>query len=170
MKSWFIENPVSKDLVKSLTLRMSPYCEKEFIIVMKAPNDRIQFSLASFISIRLANARRFSSSLALIEKRLLEKGGEDLDDIDFETIKREREEASQEIRVMLIGRLENPKLECLKVLNHVDTGCDIIPLGIKKNVPQQKFRLPFKNMSLSHDADFDFTFVKTSTATDSEEG
>jgi hypothetical protein len=40
LQSWFIENPISKDLVKSITIRMSPNCEKEFIIVMKAPNDR----------------------------------------------------------------------------------------------------------------------------------
>ena len=40
-KSWYIENPISKDLVKTITLRMSPLCEKEFIIVMKAPTDRV---------------------------------------------------------------------------------------------------------------------------------
>ena len=40
MKSWYIENPISKDLVKSLTLRISPQCDKEFIIVMKAPIDK----------------------------------------------------------------------------------------------------------------------------------
>lgn len=37
LKCWFIENPISKELVKTLTLRMGPSSEKEFIIVLKAP-------------------------------------------------------------------------------------------------------------------------------------
>ena len=66
---------------------------------------------------------------------------------------------------MLIGRLENPKLRCLRELHHVGSECEAIPLGVKKNVSQQKFRIPFKNTSTSHDGDFDFTFVKTSSHT-----
>ena len=37
MQSWYIENPISKELVKSLTIRLSAKAEKEFIIVLKAP-------------------------------------------------------------------------------------------------------------------------------------
>lgn len=40
IKCWFIENPISKELAKSLTLRMGPNSEKEFIIVLKAPANR----------------------------------------------------------------------------------------------------------------------------------
>ena len=36
----------------------------------------------------------------------------------------------------------------------------ILPLGIKKSMANQKFRIPFKNTSSSIDAEFDFAFVK----------
>lgn len=36
----------------------------------------------------------------------------------------------------------------------------MIPLGVKKSGAQQKFRIPFKNLSTTLDAEFDFTFVK----------
>jgi hypothetical protein len=57
MHSWFIEAPVSKDLKKSVTIRMSPMCEKEMIIVMKAPLDRMASNLATFLNIRLLEDR-----------------------------------------------------------------------------------------------------------------
>ena len=54
LESWFIENPISKDLVKSLTIRISPNAEKEFIIVLKAPHNRLRYNLASFLIIKHA--------------------------------------------------------------------------------------------------------------------
>jgi hypothetical protein len=65
-----------------------------------------------------------------------------------------------EMKVMLLGKLENPKIECMRELYHNDTESKIIPLGVKKSQPTQKFRIPFKNTSLSQDADVEFTFVK----------
>jgi hypothetical protein len=70
-------------------------------------------------------------------------------------------EVERELKVMLIGKLENPKIECMRELNHCDSACNVIPLGVKKNLSQQKFRIPFKNLSGNLDADYDFTFVKT---------
>lgn len=69
---------------------------------------------------------------------------------------------------MLIGRLENPKLICQRELSHRETECEVIPLGVKKNISQQKFRIPFKNLSTSLDGDFDFTFVKVNTSTSND--
>jgi hypothetical protein len=37
----------------------------------------------------------------------------------------------EEMRVMLIGRLENPKLKCMRELRHSETECNVIPLGVK---------------------------------------
>lgn len=34
---------------------------------------------------------------------------------------------------MLLGRLDNPKLECLRELYHHETETKIIPLGVKKS-------------------------------------
>jgi hypothetical protein len=40
LQAWFIENPITKDLVKSITYKIPAESEKEFIIVMKAPQDK----------------------------------------------------------------------------------------------------------------------------------
>jgi hypothetical protein len=58
LKCWFIENPINKELVKSMTLRFGPQVEKEFIIVLKSPNNRMAFNIASFITLKLVNLRR----------------------------------------------------------------------------------------------------------------
>jgi hypothetical protein len=86
MASWFIENPINKDLVKSLTIRISPNCEKEFIIVLKAPNNKVKYNLASFVVIKHAQNLRRTSSQSVnnenfeVEKRL-RKNGSELGDI-----------------------------------------------------------------------------------------
>ena len=80
MKSWYIENPISKDLVKSMAFRLAPACEREFIIVMKAPIDRIQFNLTSFLTLTLVEPRREGTGMT--EKLL--KGAEDLEEIELE--------------------------------------------------------------------------------------
>jgi len=38
---WFIENPVSKELQKKITLKMGPGMSQEFIIVVKAPKNKL---------------------------------------------------------------------------------------------------------------------------------
>jgi hypothetical protein len=38
---WFIENPVSKELQKSITIKIGPEMQQEFIIVVKAPKNRL---------------------------------------------------------------------------------------------------------------------------------
>jgi hypothetical protein len=75
-----------------------------------------------------------------------------------------------ELKVMLLGKLENPKIECLRELYHKESDCKLIPLGVKKSQPTQKFRIPFKNTSISQDAEVEFTFVKLphASATDDE--
>lgn len=42
LKCWFIENPISKELTKQMTLRFGPKAEKEFIIVLKSPSCRLR--------------------------------------------------------------------------------------------------------------------------------
>lgn len=83
LQSWFIENPISKDLVKSITIRMPPSAEKEFIIVLKAPTNRLRYNLASYLILKSGN-RRLNSSSKYEEKRL-KKTGNELEDIEIET-------------------------------------------------------------------------------------
>lgn len=49
----------------------------------------------------------------------------------------------------------------MRELFQQEIGCDVIPIGVKTNLQQQKFRIPFKNTNSTLDADYDFTFVKT---------
>ena len=159
MRSWYIENPISKDLVKSMTFRIAPACEKEFIIVMKAPIDRLQYNLTSFLKLSLVE---HDYQLAkLIEKRLKHGSEEELEEIEVDAKAVGGRLPSQTMKVMIIGKLENPRIECLRQLNEDTTNCNVISLGVKKNIAQQKFRIPFKNLSTSLDAELDFIFVKT---------
>jgi hypothetical protein len=70
---------------------------------------------------------------------------------------------------MIIGKLDNPKLQCLKELWLADSNYTMIPLGVKKSGAQQKFRIPFKNLSNTLEADFDFLFVKMTQKKENEE-
>ena len=106
---------------------------------MKSPSNKITFNMASFITIKMANLRRSSSMQRTdeeveIEKRLTKRGSE-ISDIDIETIINDKQNIPKELRVMLIGKLENPKIECLRELYHEETDSKIIPLGVKKSIP-----------------------------------
>ena len=81
MNSWFIEDPLTKDLVKSLSFTMPAETEKEFIIVMKAPLDKPQFNLSTFLILKLASQDRVRDYH--IEKHLT--SALDLEDIEIET-------------------------------------------------------------------------------------
>lgn len=70
-----------------------------------------------------------------IEKRLTKRGS-DIGDIDIETVMNEKPTEKKEIKVMLLGKLENPKIECLRELYHTETESKIIPLGVKKSITQ----------------------------------
>jgi hypothetical protein len=61
---------------------------------------------------------------------------------------------------MVIGRLENPKIVCLRQLYHHEGESMVLPLHVKANVATQKYRIPFKNMNANLDADVEFQFVK----------
>ena len=51
---WFIENPVSKELQKQITLKIGAGMSQEFIIVVKAPKNKLQSRIVSFIEIQMA--------------------------------------------------------------------------------------------------------------------
>ena len=48
---WFIENPITKELQKQITLKIGAQMSQEFIIVIKAPKNRLQAKIVSFIDI-----------------------------------------------------------------------------------------------------------------------
>ena len=52
-ESWYIENPVSKELTKRITLKLGPQAEQPFIIVVRAPQVPKTENLLSIINIGL---------------------------------------------------------------------------------------------------------------------
>ena len=66
-ESWYIENPISRELTKRITLKLGPKAEQEFIIVVRSPTN---------------NVRRIENMLSIINIGLLtyadeEFGGRD---------------------------------------------------------------------------------------------
>ena len=99
---------------------------------MKAPSDRISFNLASFLYIRLANSRKKTQNI----EKTLKTSGNELEDIKITTLKQEDIQVENEIKVMIIGKLENPKLVCMRELRHRESDCDMISIGVKKDIAQ----------------------------------
>ena len=52
-EAWYIENPVSKELTKRITLKLGPKAEQDFIIVVRAPSVPKTEDLLSIINIGL---------------------------------------------------------------------------------------------------------------------
>ena len=52
-EAWYIENPVSKELTKRITLKLGPKAEQDFIIVVRAPSTPKTENLLSIINIGL---------------------------------------------------------------------------------------------------------------------
>ena len=52
-ESWYIENPISKELTKRITLKLGPKAEQDFIIVVRSPNSKKSENLMSIINIGL---------------------------------------------------------------------------------------------------------------------
>ena len=52
-ESWFIENPVSKELTKRITLKLGPKAEQDFIIVVRSPHVKKPQNMISVINIGL---------------------------------------------------------------------------------------------------------------------
>lgn len=50
---WYIENPVSKELVKRITLKLGPKAEQEFIIVVRSPTMKMDCNMLSLINVGL---------------------------------------------------------------------------------------------------------------------
>ena len=102
--------------------------------MLKSPGNRQAYNLASFMSIRFANTRRNAhleenKQEEHVEKHLLKKSTSQTDIIIEEKMSMKK----MELKVMLLGKLDNPKIECLKELYHSESDSKIIPLGVKKS-------------------------------------
>ena len=68
---------------------------------------------------------------------------------------------TQQIDILLLGYLDNPKIKCMKQLFNKSASSDVVSLAVKKTQGIQRFKLPFKNMSNYLDSDIEFAFIRT---------
>ena len=52
-ESWFIENPVSQELTKRITLKLGPKSQQEFVIVVRCPVSRKPIDMLSIVNVGL---------------------------------------------------------------------------------------------------------------------
>jgi hypothetical protein len=101
------------------------------------------------------------SSETVTEKHL-KKRGTDVSDIEIEkTVSNpEGNLAEKTLKVMLLGRLDNPRIRCHRSLHHSESDMDVLSILLKKKPQNQSFKFPFKNHSLTQDAEVEFYFVR----------
>ena len=145
---WFIENPVSKELQKQLIIKLAPKMTQEFIVVIKAPKNKLTCKIASFIDIELQE----EGDKLPLEKHVNHKE---------KRVVLKEQPVSRKIEILLLGFLDNPMIKCVKQLFNKAANQEIISLAVKKTGGIQKFKLPFKNLSSYLDADIEFAFIRT---------
>jgi hypothetical protein len=50
---WYVENPVTRELTKRITLKLGPKAEQDFIVVVRAPSIKKSENLLSVINLGL---------------------------------------------------------------------------------------------------------------------
>lgn len=105
---WFLENPVSKELQKNITLKIGPKTNQEFIIVVKAPKNKLQSRIVSFIEIHLQNDQSTPTEKHVNHKQ--------------ERVVLKEQPIARKIEVLLLGFLDNPPIKCMRQLYNKATG------------------------------------------------
>lgn len=112
-EAWYIENPVSKELTKRITLKLGPNAEQDFIIVVRAPNTHRVENMLSIINIGLLTYadERFGVSQSFED--FLKKNFGNMKDF----LKDRRKAAQvQRLEILLAGQVSVPKLICQKTV------------------------------------------------------
>ena len=123
---------------------------QEFIIVVKAPKNRLQSRIVSFIDIQLTEDTVTASSQ--VEKHL---------NHNLEGVSIKSTPVARKMDVLLLGYLDNPKIKCMKQLYNKSANSELVSLAVKKTQGIQRFKLPFKNLSTYLDSDIEFAFIRT---------
>ena len=109
-EAWYIENPVSRELTKRITLKLGPKAEQDFIIVVRAPTPPKTENLISLINIGLLTYADEKFGLTESFEEFLKakfKGS-------MKDFLRDRRKAAQiqRLEIMLAGQVQIPKLIC----------------------------------------------------------
>lgn len=98
---WFIENPITKELQKQITLKIGPQMSQEFIIVIKAPKNRLQAKIVSFIDIQMVSDEKSTA----VEKHVSHSS---------KAVTVKEQPVANKLDILLLGFLDNPKIKCMK--------------------------------------------------------
>jgi hypothetical protein len=142
---WFIENPLSKELQKKISVKIGPNQNQEFIIVVKAPKNKLTERIVSFIDIQM------EEKPVITQKQIDHKSSKVVSE----------KKVVNNIEVLLLGYLDNPRIKCMKQLFNKSAQSDVVSLAVKKASGIQRFKLPFKNLSSYLDSDIEFAFIRT---------
>ena len=159
LKCWFIEDPTTRTIEKSVLFELNPFERQTFLIIVKAPIDFPKKKgnlLSHLILTHVPEEQDLESERT--EKRVGDDG----------KIEISRVSIRREMKVILCGKLENPTLFCLKGIKEDGIDASTIPLVARRRVDVQKFKLPFKNLS-NTETDFEFIFIKSVKSNDAEE-
>ena len=124
--------------------------QQEFIIVVKAPKNRLQSRVVSFIDIHMTHDSNSSSQT--VEKHVSHKA---------KTAEVKQVAVQRKMEVLLLGFLDNPRIKCMKQLYNKSANSELVSLAVKKTQGIQKFKLQFKNLSSYLDSDIEFAFIRT---------
>ena len=169
-EAWYIENPISKELTKRITLKLGPKAEQEFIIVVRSPSQNLKKVGSNMLSIINIGVLTYAD-----EQFGLKDSFEDFLKVNYNNSMKEflrdrkKLAQNQRVEILLAGRVEVPNLVCPRELQDHGMNEKMIPLVIKKpnssNLQQanagSKFRLPFKNNGVQ-DLEIEFSFAKKS--------
>ena len=152
-ESWYIENPISKELTKRITLKLGPKAEQEFIIVIRSPSSNLKRNAGNLLSIINIGVLTYAD-----EQFGLKDSFEDFLRSSYNNsmkeFLRDRKKLStqQRIEILLAGKVDIPSVCCQKELYDSELKEKVIPLVVKKpssaNMQANggsKYRLPFKN-------------------------
>ena len=117
---------------------------------MKAPKNRLQSRIVSFIDIHMTEDALSAQSQT--EKHLNHKS---------QDLKVQDKKITRKMDVLLLGFLDNPKIKCMKQLYNQTAESELVSLAVKKTQGIQRFKLPFKNLSSYLDSDIEFAFIRT---------
>lgn len=156
LKCWFIENPQSRTIEKTVLFQLEPFESQTFLIIVKAP---VNFSkkqgnlLSHLVLSEVPDEQDLESERT--EKRIGQNGKIETSIVSIQ----------RQMKVILCGKLENPTLFCLKGIKEAGVEASTIPLVARRRVDIQKFKLPFKNLS-SLETEFEFIFIKSVKSSD----
>lgn len=92
---------------------------QEFIIVIKAPKNRLQAKIVSFIDIQMSG----QDGPAPVEKHVSHKSKD---------VAVKDQPIAKKLDILLLGFLDNPKIKCMKQLLNEATNSELISLAVKK--------------------------------------